>query len=213
MKFGVRAASVALLVAGAAAGVHLGEARELPQPQSVVANEEALLKQRHARHIADRASRTAAEGQAAAKAASQVKVAAGQARALERKRKEKQAEQQEKPSGSVPYPGKIPQSCAEFKGNRATGCALMLKKGFAIAEFGCLEQLWTKESGWNHLAENPSSGAYGIPQAFPGKKMASAGDDWRINAATQITWGLGYIKGRYRSPCGAWSHWQNNHSY
>ena len=214
VKFGLRAASVALLVTGAAAGVYAGDAREVPR-QNPAAMEQMLLKERHARHIAARASRTEAEGEAAAKATTEVKVAAGQARALERKRRERvtKAEAQEKPTGSVPYTGRIPESCGEYKGNRATGCALMLKKGFAIAEFGCLERLWDHESGWNHLAENPNSGAYGIPQALPGRKMASAGADWQINAATQIKWGLGYIKGRYDSPCGAWSYWQRNHSY
>jgi hypothetical protein len=75
-------------------------------------------------------------------------------------------------------------------------------------QFGCLVNLWQKESGWRTTAQNPSSGAYGIPQALPGSKMATAGDDWRTNPATQIKWGLGYIKGRYGTPCGAWGHSQ-----
>ncbi|SEG45643.1 hypothetical protein SAMN04489712_105315 [Thermomonospora echinospora] len=75
-------------------------------------------------------------------------------------------------------------------------------------QFGCLVNLWQKESGWRHTAQNPTSGAYGIPQALPGSKMASAGADWRTNPRTQIKWGLGYIKGRYGNPCGAWSHSQ-----
>ncbi|MCY7287980.1 MAG: G5 domain-containing protein, partial [Cryobacterium sp.] len=66
--------------------------------------------------------------------------------------------------------------------------------------------LWNKESGWRVNAENSSSGAYGIPQALPGSKMATAGDDWQTNPATQIQWGLGYISGRYGTPCGAWAH-------
>ncbi|WP_133739435.1 aggregation-promoting factor C-terminal-like domain-containing protein [Actinorugispora endophytica] len=74
---------------------------------------------------------------------------------------------------------------------------------------GCLEPLWEKESNWNHLAENPSSGAYGIPQSLPGDKMASAGSDWQTNPATQIKWGLGYIQDRYGSPCEAWAHSQS----
>jgi hypothetical protein len=73
-------------------------------------------------------------------------------------------------------------------------------------QFGCLVKLWDKESGWRTTAANPSSGAYGIPQALPGEKMASAGDDWRTSARTQIKWGLGYIKDRYDTPCGAWEH-------
>jgi hypothetical protein len=68
--------------------------------------------------------------------------------------------------------------------------------------------LWAGESGWSVTASNPSTGAFGIPQALPGSKMASAGPDWQTNAVTQIRWGLGYIKDTYGSPCAAWSHEQ-----
>ncbi|MFD6949344.1 hypothetical protein A6A08_12670 [Nocardiopsis sp. TSRI0078] len=91
---------------------------------------------------------------------------------------------------------------------------MVLDEGWAASEFhDCLEPLWEKESNWNHTAENPSSGAYGIPQSLPGSKMASHGDDWRTNPATQIAWGIDYIKGRYGNPCGAWSHSQANNWY
>ena len=73
--------------------------------------------------------------------------------------------------------------------------------------FGCLKDMWDRESGWRYDAEN-ASGAFGIPQALPGSKMASAGADWQTNPATQIKWGLGYIKGRYGTPCGAWGFWE-----
>lgn len=86
--------------------------------------------------------------------------------------------------------------------------ALLSDFGFAADQFGCLESLWEKESGWNPQARNPSSGAHGIPQALPGSKMASAGSDWATNPVTQITWGLGYIQDRYGSPCAAWGHSQ-----
>ena len=79
------------------------------------------------------------------------------------------------------------------------------------SQFPCLDDIWTRESGWNYLAEN-ASGAYGIPQALPGSKMASAGADWATNPATQIKWGLGYIQSIYGTPCGAWAFWQG-HSY
>ncbi len=79
-------------------------------------------------------------------------------------------------------------------------------------QFGCLDSIWSRESGWNYQAEN-ASGAYGIPQALPGSKMASAGADWQTNPATQIRWGLGYIKSMYGTPCGAWSFWQANGWY
>jgi type IV secretory pathway TrbL component len=71
-----------------------------------------------------------------------------------------------------------------------------------------LKWLWNRESGWNKYASNPYSGAYGIPQALPGSKMASAGNHWRTNATTQIRWGLRYIKSRYGRPRAAWNHSQ-----
>jgi hypothetical protein len=79
------------------------------------------------------------------------------------------------------------------------------KYGWGDGQFACLNSLWAKESGWSTTASNPSSGAYGIPQALPGSKMAAYGSDWRTNPATQIKWGLSYIDGRYGSPCSAWS--------
>ena len=81
--------------------------------------------------------------------------------------------------------------------------------GWSSSQFSCLSPLWEHESGWSLTAQNPSSGAYGIPQALPGSQMATAGGDWRTNAATQIKWGLTYIQGRYGSPCGAWAHEQS----
>ncbi|GAB3123205.1 aggregation-promoting factor C-terminal-like domain-containing protein [Glaciibacter psychrotolerans] len=80
--------------------------------------------------------------------------------------------------------------------------------GWDGSQFSCLDQLWQKESGWSYTAYNADGGATGIPQALPGSKMASAGNDWATNAATQIAWGLGYIKGSYGTPCSAWSHSQ-----
>lgn len=73
-------------------------------------------------------------------------------------------------------------------------------------EYGCLYDLWMRESGWRYDAENPGSGAYGIPQSLPASKMAAAGPDWRTNPITQVKWGLGYIDATYGTPCGAWSH-------
>jgi hypothetical protein len=83
--------------------------------------------------------------------------------------------------------------------------ALLPQFGFSSDQFSCLDSLWVGESGWRVDADNPTSSAYGIPQALPGSKMASAGPDWETNAATQIKWGLGYIQERYGSPCGALS--------
>lgn len=73
-------------------------------------------------------------------------------------------------------------------------------------QFKYLNWLWNRESGWNVYATNPYSGAYGVPQAVPGRKMASAGPHWRTSARTQIRWGLRYIRSRYGSPRRAWDH-------
>ncbi|WKV72108.1 lytic transglycosylase domain-containing protein [Streptomyces sp. PCS3-D2] len=80
-------------------------------------------------------------------------------------------------------------------------------------QFQCFSNIINQESTWNYLAVNKSSGAYGLVQALPGSKMASAGADWRTNPATQIKWGLNYMEDRYGSPCGAWSFHQANGWY
>ncbi|MGA8852315.1 MAG: hypothetical protein WB508_11425, partial [Aeromicrobium sp.] len=75
--------------------------------------------------------------------------------------------------------------------------------GWDAAQFSCLDALYVGESGWDHTATNPSSGAYGIPQSLPADKMATAGKDWKSNPVTQIRWGLDYIKASYGTPCSA----------
>lgn len=97
------------------------------------------------------------------------------------------------PAAAVPDPGSAQAIAAEK----------VAARGWGSGEFDCLVALWNRESGWRVNAYNPS-GAYGIPQALPGSKMASAGADWETNPATQIEWGLGYVSSRYGSPCGAW---------
>jgi hypothetical protein len=96
---------------------------------------------------------------------------------------------------------------------QSTAYSLLASFGFSPQTyFGCLLDLWNRESGWRYDAEN-ASGAYGIPQALPGSKMASAGADWQTDPATQIKWGLGYIKAIYGNPCGAWSFEEANGYY
>ncbi|GAA4756030.1 hypothetical protein GCM10025783_31670 [Amnibacterium soli] len=106
------------------------------------------------------------------------------------------------PSGPV-----APASTAQ-----AYAAGLVASHGWAGSEFGCLVNLWNRESGWNAHAANPS-GAYGIPQALPGSKMGAAGGDWQNDYKVQIRWGVGYIAGRYGSPCGAWAHSEAVGSY
>jgi hypothetical protein len=85
--------------------------------------------------------------------------------------------------------------------------------GWGAGEFSCLSSLWDHESGWQVHATNPSSGAYGIPQALPASKMSTYGSDWQNNPATQIAWGLNYIRQSYGTPCGAWSTFQSRGWY
>lgn len=96
---------------------------------------------------------------------------------------------------------------------KAAAKSMLPAYGWNDAQYQCLEIMWTRESNWNYAAENPSSGAYGIPQSLPANKMASVASDWHDNAVTQITWGLGYIKERYGSPCQAWAWWQAHNWY
>ena len=84
--------------------------------------------------------------------------------------------------------------------------AMLGSFGWSSGQFSCLDPLWAHESGWSVTAYNAGSGAYGIPQALPGSRMASAGPDWQTSAATQIRWGLEYIESTYGSPCAAWDH-------
>ncbi|WP_436525371.1 hypothetical protein [Actinoplanes sp. HUAS TT8] len=90
---------------------------------------------------------------------------------------------------------------------RYNGYVAMRDRGWADSEWSCLQTLWNGESGWRWNARNASSGAYGIPQALPATKLASAGADWRDNPATQISWGLTYIRGVYGTPCTALTRW------
>ena len=152
----------------------------------------ALGKQEYQDQLA--AARAAAERKAAAERAAAAAAAANAAAA--RQQQEQQA-QTAAAQQSAATPSGSPQQIAE---------QMLGQYGWSASQFSCLQPLWEHESGWNVSAENPGSGAYGIPQAMPGSQMASAGPDWQTNAATQIKWGLNYIQSRYGSPCGAWSH-------
>jgi hypothetical protein len=115
------------------------------------------------------------------------------------------------PAPNPPAPGTGPVMTPGQAQAHARGA--ISRYGWGDDQFGCLVALWNRESGWRVEALNRSSGAYGIPQALPGTKMASAGPDWRTNGATQISWGLAYISARYGSPCGAWDHSQRTGWY
>lgn len=111
------------------------------------------------------------------------------------------------PAASTPAPPPPPPA-APAGDPQQTAMGMLGSYGWSSSEFSCLQPLWNRESGWNYQAFNSGSGAFGIPQALPGSKMAAAGADWQTNPATQIKWGMGYIKSTYGTPCGAWSHEQ-----
>ncbi|MFC4497222.1 transglycosylase SLT domain-containing protein [Streptomyces ovatisporus] len=153
---------------------------------------------------ADGRARTDAEDEARKKAEARAEArqeAAEQAKKAERERQRKQAASrsaERSKSASAAPSGSPKQIARQIIGSEQ--------------QFQCFSNIVERESGWDVHAQNPS-GAYGLVQALPGSKMASAGPDWRNNAATQIKWGLGYMKDRYGSPCGAWSFWQANNWY
>lgn len=94
-----------------------------------------------------------------------------------------------------------------------SGSARSIARQIFGSQFSCADALITKESGWNVYATNPSSGAYGLPQALPGSRMASHGSDWRTNPRTQLLWMRDYVASRYGGVCGAWSHSQKHNWY
>ncbi len=223
-RFGVRALAVALLLVGVIGGYYLGEDRKTQQngidaqlAADVQQAEFELLRENHIAYLRATAEKRAAERDAERKAAEAAKAAAERAKkaeaAVTRKKEREAAAKAAAAAEPKPYIGPIPASCNVYSGNRKIGCAVLLDSGFKLDQMPCLDKLWTKESGWNHKAQNPSSGAYGIPQALPGSKMASVGADWQTSPATQIEWGLGYIKGRYGTPCSAWAHSQSTGWY
>src|SRR5690606_37353819 len=179
---------------------HPSQAAAEQQAEAEAAYEE--VRHRHVNYIAETAGAdVTVKAEAVADYAMDKAEGLDDAEAEAREESERAAE--EAAQNTNPTSVDIPSSCGEFSGNRATGCAIALDQGFDLEQFGCLNLLWNKESGWNELAEN-SIGAYGIPQAYPGSKMSLEGDDWRTNPVTQINWGLGYIQDRYGTPCAAW---------
>lgn len=166
------------------------------------------LAEARARAAAEAAARAAAE--AAARAAAEKAAREAAARDATAKAAA-QAAARSTGSGKVEVPATwTPSGGMSPAQARATARSMLGAYGFGDGQWGCLDSLWTGESSWNWAARNPSSGAYGIPQSLPASKMSSAGSDWLTNPATQIAWGLGYIKGRYGSPCAALAFWQGN---
>ncbi|WP_052460926.1 aggregation-promoting factor C-terminal-like domain-containing protein [Microbacterium gorillae] len=163
------------------------------------------------------AEKKAAEEEAARQAAEEAKQKADEEAQQNQNQNQDQNDQGSDSSGSsgnsnpsAPVPSGSGDNSPS--GAKATAYGMLSSYGWGDDQWGCLESLWNRESGWNYQAYNPS-GAFGIPQALPGSKMASAGSDWETNAATQIAWGLGYISNTYGTPCGAWGHSESSGWY
>jgi hypothetical protein len=187
------AKSVALTTG--AADLHSGKTAAASRVHEIQLTQmRATAARQHAAHLALLAKRTEQARQAAAAAAKAA--AAKAAPASSSHSSSSSGSSHSAPSGS---PRQIAQQILASEGR--------------AGQFSCLDSLWNQESGWNVYAQNPGSGAYGIPQALPGSKMASAGPDWQTNAATQIRWGLSYIDSTYGSPCAAWAHEQSSGWY
>lgn len=161
-------------------------------------------------HAADADAKRSAEEAARIQAAEDAKAKKAEAQKAADEKAKKEREAKEVAS----------RSAARDAGDFAVQSSYTVAQVKAIAQqmvpagqFQCFSNIINQESTWNYLAVNKSSGAYGLVQALPGSKMASAGADWRTNPATQIKWGLNYMEDRYGSPCGAWSFHQANGWY
>ena len=116
--------------------------------------------------------------------------------------------------GHAAVPGSAVATLTSADSNVALGQQLASAYGWGSgAEWTCLDELWTRESGWRMVWNYQGSGAYGIPQALPASKMAADGADYMTNPVTQIRWGLSYISSTYNDPCTAWAHEQADSWY
>jgi hypothetical protein len=201
-----RTLSVLVLLGGLVGGVLISDRKSQQRTTSNVLAVEAAAAPDGA---PDGSGRSADQKDAQTKADNAARAAAAQAKSADDAARDKAKDEANRSNTRGPSTGgnvgPIPASCKTYTGNQAIGCTLMLQGGYGLDQAPCLIKLWNRESGWRVNASNPS-GAFGIPQAVPGSKMASFGADWRTNPVTQIKWGLSYIKGRYKTPCGAWQH-------
>ncbi|KJK58846.1 transglycosylase domain-containing protein [Saccharothrix sp. ST-888] len=161
---------------------------------------------------ADQAAQEAAAKKAADEAARQKAAADAQAKA-DAEKAAKAAEEKRKADEEAANRAKARTEMAAVSASPGSVQALAASIVGDSGQFQCFSHIVNNESGWDYQATNASSGAYGLVQALPGSKMASAGSDWRTNPATQIKWGLNYMNERYGSPCGAWSFWQSHSWY
>jgi hypothetical protein len=175
------------------------------------AGKRAAALERESRAISQQQRRIAAERKAAA-AAKRQRIAAAKARAAAAEKAAAQAREKAERAAAAAKKARAAAAKARSSQGYAAGSSpremakqiLQNKFGYGADQFSCFNNIIIRESNWDIHATNASSGAYGIPQALPGSKMATVASDWRTNPATQIIWGVQYMKSRYGSPCSAW---------
>ena len=216
-------AAVALPGNGASSTVADPNAKAAVASASAEASQEAAVKAAAAKAAADKAAaeKAAAQKAAADKAAAEKKAAdekaaaakaAAEKAAADKAAAEKAAAQRAAQDAANRSQQRQPvqQQAPAAPSGSPQEIAAQIVPADQLASF---DQIISHESGWNVTATNPSSGAYGLAQALPGSKMASAGADWQTNPATQIKWALSYMNSTYGSPNAAWAFWQAHNWY
>ncbi|MER7109646.1 transglycosylase SLT domain-containing protein [Streptomyces sp. NPDC000229] len=204
-NFEAAAANTTLLAdipVGEQAQVQVSSLTQQAEAQAAAADSAAQKSAEEAARI------QAAKDAEAKKAAADAEAEKAKAAKAEEERKQREAEERasrDEVRSASSFSAQSSYSVAEVQA--------MARQMIPGDQFQCFSNIVDHESDWNYRAQNPSSGAYGLVQALPGSKMASAGADWQTNPATQIKWGLNYMNERYGSPCGAWDFWQANNWY
>ncbi|MGY0069500.1 aggregation-promoting factor C-terminal-like domain-containing protein [Streptomyces sp. QTS137] len=189
---------------------------DIPAGQQVEVQTASLTQQAETMAIAADTSAKKDAEEAARKAAAETAIAKKQEAAEKAAKAEQEAKERAEAEKAASRSKTASASAADFAVQSSYSVAqvqAMARQMIPADQFQCFSNIVDHESTWNYKAVNPSSGAYGLVQALPGTKMASAGADWQTNPATQIKWGLNYMNDRYGSPCGAWSFWQANNWY
>ncbi|ASY33002.1 MULTISPECIES: lytic transglycosylase domain-containing protein [unclassified Streptomyces] len=208
--FEATAAEDATLLADIPAGQ---QARVQTATLTQQADAQADAAQAGARKSAEEAARKSAAEAATAKKEAAVKKAEEAKKKADELAKQREKEAKEKELAASRSATRDASSFTVQSSYSVGDVQAMARQIVPADQFQCFSNIVSHESGWNYRATNAGSGAYGLVQALPGSKMASAGADWQTNPATQIKWGLNYMDGRYGSPCGAWSFWQANSWY
>ncbi|KMS77818.1 transglycosylase SLT domain-containing protein [Streptomyces leeuwenhoekii] len=187
---------------------------DIPAGQQAQVQTASLTQQADAQAIAADASAKKEAEEAARKAAAETAIAKKEAAEKEKAAKEAAEREREKQEAAASRDASRDASSFAVQGSYTIAqIQAMARQMVPGGQFQCFSNIVNHESSWNYKAVNPSSGAYGLFQALPAGKYASAGADWQTNPATQIKWGLNYMNERYGSPCDAWSFWQANHWY